>query len=129
MFTPFKLRDMSLANRVVVSPMSMYSATNGIPDDWHLVHYGALAKGGAGLVYTEMTDVSKEGRITPGCTGLWNDEQQAAWQRIVEFTHQHSQAKICMQLGHARAQSVHQSIVGRHGPAAGSRQLAGHVCL
>lgn len=101
MFTPFKLRDMTLANRVVVSPMSMYSAKNGLPDDWHLVHYGSLAKGGAGLVYTEMTDVSEEGRITPGCAGLWNDEQEAAWARIVNFVHQHSQAKICMQLGHA----------------------------
>lgn len=101
MFTPFKLRDMTLANRVVVSPMSMYSAKNGLPDDWHLVHYGSLAKGGAGLIYTEMTDVSEEGRITPGCAGLWNDEQEAAWARIVNFVHQHSQAKICMQLGHA----------------------------
>ncbi|WIO73912.1 bifunctional salicylyl-CoA 5-hydroxylase/oxidoreductase [Porticoccaceae bacterium LTM1] len=101
MFTPFKLRDMTLANRVVVSPMSMYSAKDGLPDDWHLVHYGSLAKGGAGLVYTEMTDVSEEGRITPGCAGLWNDEQEAAWARIVNFVHQHSQAKLCMQLGHA----------------------------
>ena len=101
MFTPFKLRDMVVPNRIVVSPMSMYSAVDGVPDDWHLVHYGALAKGGAGLIYTEMTDVSEDGRITPGCTGLWNDQQEAAWQRIVAFTHQHSQARICMQLGHA----------------------------
>lgn len=101
MFVPFKLREMSLANRVVVSPMSMYSAENGVPDDWHFVHYGSLAKGGAGLIYTEMTDVSANARITPGCTGLWNDEQQAQWTKIVNFVHQHSNAKIAMQLGHA----------------------------
>src|SRR5690606_29534165 len=87
MFLPWKLRDMSLINRVVVSPMSMYSAVDGLPDDWHLVHYGSLAKGGAGLVYTEMTDVSPEARITPGCAGIWNDEQEAAWARIVHFVH------------------------------------------
>jgi anthraniloyl-CoA monooxygenase len=101
MFTPFRLRGMTVANRVVVSPMSMYSATEGVPDDWHLVHYGALARGGAGLVYTEMTDVSREGRISPGCAGLWNDAQQAAWARIVDFVHRSSQAKFCLQLGHA----------------------------
>ncbi len=101
MFTPFKLRGMTLANRVVVSPMSMYSATEGLPDDWHLVHYGALAKGGAGLVYTEMTDVSRDARISPGCAGLWNDAQEAAWKRIVDFVHAHTQAKFCLQLGHA----------------------------
>lgn len=101
MFTPFKLRDITLCNRIVVSPMSMYSATDGLPDDWHLVHYGTLAKGGAGLVYTEMTDVSPEGRITPGCAGIWNDQQQAAWARIVHFVHTHSQAKFCLQLGHS----------------------------
>ncbi|MGH8441325.1 MAG: bifunctional salicylyl-CoA 5-hydroxylase/oxidoreductase, partial [Nevskiaceae bacterium] len=101
MFTPFQLRGMRLANRIVASPMSMYSATDGMPDDWHLVHYGALAKGGAGLVYTEMTDVSREGRISPGCAGIWNDPQEAAWQRVVEFVHAHSQAKFCLQLGHA----------------------------
>ncbi|MGQ0585652.1 MAG: bifunctional salicylyl-CoA 5-hydroxylase/oxidoreductase [Gammaproteobacteria bacterium] len=101
MFTPFKLRGMTLPNRIVVSPMSMYSAAEGLPDDWHLVHYGALARGGAGLVYTEMTDVSREGRISPGCAGLWNDAQEAAWKRIVEFVHAHSQARFCVQLGHA----------------------------
>ena len=101
MFTPFRLRDLVLANRVAVSPMSMYSATDGLPDDWHLVHYGALAKGGAGMVYTEMTDVSPDARITPGCAGIWNDEQEAAWRRIVDFVHRHSQAKFCLQLGHA----------------------------
>jgi anthraniloyl-CoA monooxygenase len=101
MFTPFKLRQMTLKNRVVVSPMSMYSAEAGIPSDWHLVHYGSLAMGGAGLVYTEMTDISPEGRITPGCAGIWNDEQQAAWKRIVDFVHNHTAAKFCLQLGHS----------------------------
>jgi anthraniloyl-CoA monooxygenase len=101
MFTPFRLRGMTIANRIVVSPMSMYSATEGLPDDWHLVHYGALARGGAGLVFTEMTDVSRDGRISPGCAGLWNDAQEAAWTRIVDFVHAHSQAKFCLQLGHA----------------------------
>jgi anthraniloyl-CoA monooxygenase len=101
MFLPYQLRDMTLINRVVVSPMSMYSAQDGLPDDWHLVHYGELAKGGAGLVYTEMTDISPEARITPGCTGLWNDEQEAAWRRITDFVHGHTQAKFALQLGHA----------------------------
>ena len=101
MFLPFSLRDMHLQNRVVVSPMSMYSAENGIPSDWHLVHYGSLAQGGAGLVYTEMTDVSPEGRITTGCPGMWSDEQEASWTRIVDFVHGNTGAKICMQIGHA----------------------------
>ena len=101
MFTPFRLRGMELVNRVAVSPMSMYSAANGVPDDWHLVHYGALAKGGAGLVYTEMTDVGADARITPGCAGIWNGRQEAAWRRIVDFVHRHSRAKFCLQLGHA----------------------------
>ena len=101
MFLPYQLREMALINRVVVSPMSMYSAEDGLPDDWHLVHYGELAKGGAGLVYTEMTDISPEARITPGCAGLWNDEQEAAWTRIADFIHQHTQAKFALQLGHA----------------------------
>jgi len=101
MFLPFRLRDMQLVNRVVVSPMAQYSAVEGLPDDWHLVHYGHRALGGAGLVYTEMTCVSPEGRISPGCTGLWNEAQREAWKRIVEFVHQHSLAKICLQLGHS----------------------------
>ncbi len=101
MFLPFKLRELSLLNRVCVSPMCMYSATDGLPDDWHLVHYGALAKGGAALVYTEMTNVSAEGRITPGCTGIWNDAQTTAWKRIVDFVHGHSGAKMAIQIGHA----------------------------
>jgi anthraniloyl-CoA monooxygenase len=101
MFLPFELRGMRLENRVVVSPMSMYSAEDGLPSDWHLVHYGALAQGGAGLVYTEMTNVSAEARITTGCAGIWNDEQEAAWKRIVDFTHANTRAKICLQIGHA----------------------------
>lgn len=101
MFVPFRMRSLELVNRVVVSPMSMYSATDGMPSDWHLVHYGAFAKGGAGLVVTEMTDVGADARITPGCAGIWNQAQCDAWSRIVEFVHAHSQAKFCLQLGHA----------------------------
>jgi anthraniloyl-CoA monooxygenase len=101
MFQPFKLREMMLANRTVVSPMCMYSATEGVPGDFHLVHYGSRAIGGAGLVFTEMVCVGRDARITPGCAGLWNDEQQAAWARIVDFAHANSAAKICLQLGHA----------------------------
>lgn len=101
MFQPFKLRDMAIANRVVVSPMCMYSAVDGMPGDFHLVHYGARAMGGAGLIFTEMTCPAPDARITPGCTGLWNDEQQAAWKRIVDFVHGHGDARICLQLGHA----------------------------
>ncbi|HZH09623.1 MAG TPA: bifunctional salicylyl-CoA 5-hydroxylase/oxidoreductase [Microvirga sp.] len=101
MFQPFRLREMRLENRVVVSPMDMYSAKDGVPGDWHLVHYGSRATGGAGLIFTEMTCVSPEARITLGCTGLWNDEQEAAWKRIVDFVHGNSAAKFCLQLGHA----------------------------
>jgi len=101
MFAPFKLRDMKLVNRVVVSPMAMYSAVDGTPGDFHLVHLGSRAQGGAGLVFTEMTDVSADGRITPGCAGMYKDEHLAAWQRIVEFVHSSSQARICLQLAHA----------------------------
>jgi anthraniloyl-CoA monooxygenase len=101
MFQPLKLREMQVANRAVVSPMCMYSAKEGVPTDFHLVHYGSRAIGGAGLIFTEMTCVGRDARITPGCTGLWNDEQQAAWTRIVDFVHANSAAKICLQLGHA----------------------------
>ncbi|HEY5292346.1 MAG TPA: bifunctional salicylyl-CoA 5-hydroxylase/oxidoreductase, partial [Burkholderiales bacterium] len=101
MFAPFALRGMRLANRVVVSPMCQYSAVEGAPNDWHLVHYGARALGGAGLVYTEMTCVSPEARITPGCAGLYAPEHAQWWKRIVAFAHRHSQAKVCLQLGHA----------------------------
>jgi anthraniloyl-CoA monooxygenase len=101
MFQPFRLRDMTLENRVVLSPMCMYSATDGLPDDWHLMHYGSRAVGGAGLIFTEMTCVAPDARITPGCTGLWNAAQEAQWKRIVDFVHGHSTAKICLQIGHA----------------------------
>jgi anthraniloyl-CoA monooxygenase len=110
MFQPFRLREMALTNRVVVSPMCMYSAENGLPNDWHLVHLGSRAVGGAGLIFTEMTDVSEEGRISPGCTGLYNDAQEAAWKRVVEFVHSNSHAKICMQLGHAGRKGATKSM-------------------
>ncbi len=100
MFTPFKLRGMTLENRVVVSPMDQYMATDGLPGDWHLVHYGSRAVGGAGLVYTEMTCTSPEARITPGCTGIWNEAQMQAWKRIVDFCHAQSKARLCLQIGH-----------------------------
>jgi anthraniloyl-CoA monooxygenase len=101
MFLPFSLRGMQVVNRVVVSPMAQYRAVDGVPSDWHLVHYGARATGGAGLLFTEMTCTSADARISPGCTGLWNETQAAAWRRIVEFVHRESQARICLQLGHA----------------------------
>ena len=101
MFTPFRLREMELRNRVVVSPMDMYSATEGTPNDFHLIHLGARALGGAALVVTEMTCVSAEGRISPGCTGMYRDEHTEAWRRIAAAVHQWSPAKICLQLGHA----------------------------
>ena len=101
MFAPLKLRDMTVENRVTVSPMAMYSAVDGTPNDFHFVHYGERAIGGAGLLFTEMTCVSPEGRISPGCTGMWNASHVAAWKRIVDFVHAHSKAKICLQLGHS----------------------------
>ena len=101
MFAPFRLRDMEVRNRIVVSPMAMYSAENGIPNEFHLVHLGARSQGGAGLVFTEMTCVSPGGRISPGCTGMWSEEHVAAWRRITDFVHSRSKAKICLQLGHS----------------------------
>ncbi len=101
MFVPFRLRGLELANRVVVSPMAQYKAVEGSPTDWHLIHYGERAKGGAGLVFTEMTCVSPEGRITPGCTGLYAPEHEAAWTRIVDFIHAETPAKMAIQLGHS----------------------------
>ncbi|MBX3600327.1 MAG: bifunctional salicylyl-CoA 5-hydroxylase/oxidoreductase [Rubrivivax sp.] len=101
MFTPFTLRGLTVANRVVVSPMAMYSADDGVPNDFHLVHFGARALGGAGLLWTEMTCPSADARITRGCAGLWNDAQRDAWRRIVDFVHERSGAKIGLQLGHA----------------------------
>ncbi|AZP20946.1 bifunctional salicylyl-CoA 5-hydroxylase/oxidoreductase [Streptomyces aquilus] len=102
MFTPFRLRGLTLRNRVVVSPMDMYSATDGLPGDFHLVHLGARALGGAGLVMTEMVCVSEEGRITPGCTGLYNGKQAEGWRRITDFVHtQAPGTAIGVQLGHS----------------------------
>jgi anthraniloyl-CoA monooxygenase len=101
MFTPFRLRGMTLANRVVVSPMCTYSATDGMPGDFHFQHYTARGLGGAALVMTEMACISADARITPGCAGIWNDEQAAAWKRIVGFVHANSQAKMALQIGHA----------------------------
>jgi anthraniloyl-CoA monooxygenase len=103
MFAPFKMREMQVENRITVSPMAMYSAVDGVPNDFHFVHYGERALGGAGLVFTEMTCVSPEGRISPGCTGMWNADHVAAWKRIVDFVHANSKAKICLQLGHSGA--------------------------
>ncbi|MBB5702207.1 anthraniloyl-CoA monooxygenase [Ochrobactrum daejeonense] len=101
MFTPYKLRDVTLPNRIVVSPMAMYSATDGLINDFHMVHLGSRAMGGAGLVFAEMTCVSPDARITPGCLGIWNDQQMQGWKRIVDFIHASSDAKVGMQIGHA----------------------------
>lgn len=101
MFATFRLRDMALPNRVVMSPMAQYSAVDGMPSEWHFVHYASRAIGGAGLIYTEMTCPSADGRITPGCAGIWAEEQAREWGRLVDFVHRHSHAKICMQIGHA----------------------------
>ena len=101
MFAPYRLRDMALKNRVVVSPMAQYKAVDGCPTDWHFVHYAERAKGGAGLVYTEMTCPSPEGRITLGCPGLYAPEHEAAWRRLTDFVHRETTAKICCQIGHA----------------------------
>jgi len=101
MFTPFRIRNTIIDNRVVVSPMCQYSATEGAPDDWHLVHLGSRAVGGAGLLFAEATGVSAEGRISPGCTGIYTDEHTAAWKRIVDFVHANSAAKFALQLSHA----------------------------
>jgi len=109
MFTPFRLRGMTLENRIVVSPMDMYCATDGVPNDFHLVHYGARSLGGAGLVVTEMTCVSREGRISLGCTGMWSSEQAAAWRRVSDFAHQWSRARLCLQLGHSGRKGAVQS--------------------
>lgn len=101
MFAPFALREMELANRMVVSPMATYSAVEGTVNDFHLVHYGARATGGAGLIYTEMTCVSPEGRITLGCAGMYAPEHVAAWKRVVDYVHAQTGAKFCLQLGHS----------------------------
>jgi anthraniloyl-CoA monooxygenase len=101
MFTPFKARGTTLKNRVIVSPMATYMAREGVPTDFHLVHLGSRAMGGAAMVVTEMTCVSPQGRITPACPGMWNDEQEIAWKRIVDFVHAQTDTKIALQLGHS----------------------------
>ena len=101
MFLPFKLRGMDLANRVVVSPMDMYMSEDGTVGDFHFVHLGSLAMGGAGLVFSEMTCVSEEGRITPGCAGLYKPEHVDAWKRVIDYVHAQSDAKFCLQIGHS----------------------------
>jgi anthraniloyl-CoA monooxygenase len=105
MFTPYTVRGVTLKNRVVVSPMAQYSAVNGLAGDYHLVHLGARAMGGAGLVFAEMTCVSAEGRITPGCPGMYTPEHQVAWKRIVDWVHSQTDAKFGMQIGHAGAKA------------------------
>jgi anthraniloyl-CoA monooxygenase len=101
MFTPFRLRELTLPNRVVVSPMDMYSADDGIPNDFHLAHLGARALGGAGLILTEMTCVAPEARISLGCTGMYRDEHVSAWHRITDMIHRWTPARVCLQLGHS----------------------------
>ncbi len=101
MFAPFQMRELKLANRVVVSPMAQYKAVDGCPTDWHFAHYAERAKGGAGMLYIEMTCVSPEGRITPGCTGFYAPEHEPAWKRLVDFVHRETEAKICAQIGHS----------------------------
>jgi len=101
MFLPYRLREMELVNRVVVSPMAMYRCRDGTPDDFYLVHLGSRAQGGAGLVFTEMTCVAADARISPGCAGMYRDEHLAGWKRIVDFVHANTPAKIALQLGHA----------------------------
>ena len=124
MFTPFRLRELELANRVVVSPMDMYSSRDGTPGDFHLVHLGARGIGGAGLVMTEMICVSREGRITPGCGGLYADEHTAAWARIVDFVHAQRRRQDRRPARPLGPQGLDEADVGGRGRAAARRQLA-----
>ena len=118
LFSPITLRDVTVRNRVWVAPMCQYSAADGVPDDWHLVHLGSLARGGAGLVFTEATAVSPEGRISPEDTGLWNDDQQAAWAPIVDFVRRQG-ATAGIQLAHAgRKASTYSGFTAERGPVA-----------
>ncbi len=105
MFTPYTVRGLTLKNRIVVSPMAQYSCVDGLPADYHLVHLGARAMGGAAMVFAEMTCVSPEARITPGCPGIYTAEQKVGWKRIADWIHAHSDAKFAMQLGHAGAKA------------------------
>ncbi len=101
MFTPFDLRGLTLPNRVVMAPMAQYSAEDGDLTDWHFTHYAARAMGGAGLIFTEMTCPTPDARITPACTGLWSDKQEADWATLVDFVHETTPSKVALQLGHA----------------------------
>src|ERR687888_146769 len=109
-FTRFRLRDLVLTNRIVVSPMCQYVADDGTVGDWHVVHLGSRAIGGAGLVMAEMTDVSREGRISPWCAGLYKPEHAAAWKRVVDFVHRETDAAIGIQLGHAGRKGATQRL-------------------
>ena len=124
MLTPFTQRGVRLANRIVVSPMAMYSATDGLLGDFHFAHLGARAMGGAALVFAEMTCVSPDARITPGCLGLWNDEQAAQWRRLATLIHSVGHAKVGVQLGHAGRKGATRRRVGGHRPTAGGRRVA-----
>jgi anthraniloyl-CoA monooxygenase len=116
-FTHFSLRKMKLENRIVMSPMGQYMAENGLVSDWHLVHYGARATGGVGLILTEMTAVSETGRITLGCSGIWSAEQIVSWKKITDFVHKNSKTKIGIQLGHSgRKGSVNIPSIGANMP-------------
>ena len=126
MFAPFRLREMELVNRVVVSPMAQYKAVDGCPTDWHFTHYAERAKGGAGLIYIEMTCVSPEGRITPGCPGFYAPEHEVAWKRLVDFVHRETEAKICAQIGHSGAKGSTQLGWEEDNAPLKQRQLADH---
>ena len=106
LFDPFEQRSLTLRNRLVVAPMCQYSAVDGVPNDWHLVHLGSRAVGGAGLVFTEMSDVCAQGRITHACAGMFADEHERAWRRILDFVHGQTRAKIVLQLAHAFEQAT-----------------------
>ena len=125
MFAPFRLREIRLKNRVVVSPMAQYRAVDGCPTDWHFAHYAERAKGGAGLVYIEMTCVSPEGRITPGCTGFYAPEHEVAWKRLVDFVHAGDRGKDLRADRAFRPERLDPARLAGERRAAGERQLAG----
>ena len=124
MFAPFRLRELELANRVVVSPMAMYSCVDGMPNDFYLVHLGARAQGGAGLVFTEMTCVAPDARISPGCAGMYRDEHVAAWARIVDFVHGYTHGEDRAAARPCRAEGLDAARLGGARRAARRRQLA-----
>ena len=121
MFTPFTARGVTLKNRVVVSPMAQYSCVDGVPADYHLVHLGARAMGGAGMVVAEMTCPTPDARITPGCPGLWNEAQRDGWKRIVDFVHAHTDAQDRHAARSRRRQGLDPRALGGRGPAAARR--------